>query len=119
MRKHYIFIVIIAFFIAPSFFNNVTAQSIQTSPFSNTDSISMEYYQNVAVTVNVEKELFPVIAKFLSEGNESSEEKMQSTPEIYYDEVSKRVIFPSSENTRLNLPSLVSWNIHNKNNLRI
>lgn len=116
MRKHYIFVVIIAFFITSSSFNNVTAQSIQTSPYSNSDSISTEYYKNVVVSVNVEKELFPVIAKFLSEGNESSEEKIQTTPAIYYDEVSKRVIIPSSGNTRLNLPSLVSWNIQNKNN---
>lgn len=116
MRKHYIFVVIIAYCIASSSFNSVTAQSIQASLYNNSDSISTESYKNVFVSLNVEKELFPVIVKFLSEGNESSEEKIQTTPAINYGDVAKRVVFPSSENTHLNLPSLVRWNINNKNN---
>ena len=113
MKKHYIFFVIIAFFIASSSFNNVTAQSVQTSTYSNSDSISAEFYKNVDITVNVEKELFPVIAKFLSERDESSEEKIQITPPIYIDKVTGQAVFPPK---RLYLPSLVSWNIHNRNN---
>lgn len=119
MRRHYIFVAIIALFITSSSFNNVIAQNTQPSPYNNSDSISTEYYKNVVVSVNVEKELFPVIAKFLSEGNENSEEKVLNTPAIYYDEVSKRIIIPPSGNTRLDLPSFVSWNIQNKNNTSV
>ena len=75
MGKHYFFYVIFAFFVFANFTTNVTAYTIPTLNSDNKDSIYTELSENVNVTVNVEKELFPVIAKLLSEGDEHSEEK--------------------------------------------
>ena len=116
MGKHYFFYVIFAFFVFANFTTNVTAYTIPTLNSDNKDSIYTELSENVNVTVNVEKEFFPVIAKLLSEGDEHSEEKIQYTTGLYYDEVSKRIIFPSSGSSHLSLPHLVKWNIQNKNN---
>lgn len=121
MRKFYFLIVIILLVLSTSFINdiNISKTFANTTPILNSsgkDSINKELNENIVVTVNVEQELFPVIAKYLSEGNEYSEEKIKTTPAVYVDEVSKQLIFPTIENTSLNLPSLVKWNIHNKNN---
>jgi len=116
MRKHWFFIVIITFFTIPGFFNTFTAQQIQVSSLINQNSLPTEIFSNVDISVNVEKELFPVIAKYLSERNENSDEKRQTTPGIYYDKVLKRAVIPSTNNAYLNLPSIVTWKIHNKDN---
>lgn len=108
MVKRNYFIIILYFFIFQSFFNSLIASD-------NKDYLDIEDSHNVEVTVSVEKELFPVIAKFLSEGKENSESSVQPTPALYYDEVSKQIIIPQRQNARLNLPPLVKWNIQNKN----
>ena len=72
MRKIYLLTVVITFIIFSSFVSDfgILAYSLPNLNTNNTDSINSQLAENIVVTVNVEKELFPVIAKFLSEGNE-------------------------------------------------
>jgi hypothetical protein len=67
MKKSSFLIILLSLtvFIYPSFKDSATNILAQTN-----DSIDL--LNNINITVNVEQELFPVIAKFLSEGNEHS-----------------------------------------------
>ena len=79
MKKLYFLIVIVTL----GFYSNLSAATPPLFNNNNEDSVS----NNIVISVNVEKEVFPVIVEIISGGN-----------------------------TKLNLPGLIKWNIQNKNN---
>lgn len=120
MRKYYILIFITSLsylngFIIDTNIDHVIAGTKFPLIFNKEDSIYSRKSDNLIVSVTVEQELFPVIAKFLSEGVEQSEEDANYTPGAYYDQINKRIVFPTETKKKLSLPHLVNWNIKNNN----
>jgi hypothetical protein len=115
MKKLFFALIVLLYVYSPIYSQeSATASSVRTEVKSNYSNNN-----NIEVTVVVEKELFPVIAKTLSEGNIQSREDEKPIRGLYYDPNLKQIVIPSGTNNNFSLPDLVKWNIHNKNNYAI